>query len=132
MKTERLMRLELPYVITLALLVVHEIDSAFWHEWDLFGLPGGIQLFLAANLALLLPFLYGLVRLSRSPRAGAPFSVALACAGVAAFGIHTYFLLRGRPEFRLPASLAVLGVTLATSLWLLIVSVRTLRSGPHR
>jgi len=132
MRTERLTRLEGLYVVTLALLVVHEIDSAFWREWDLFGLPGGIQPFLVANFALLLPFLYGLVRLSRSPRAGAPFSVALACAGVAAFGIHTYFLLRGRPEFRLPASLAVLGVTLATSVGLLVVSVWTLRSGSRR
>jgi hypothetical protein len=34
-------------LLNLALLITHEIDSAFWKEWNLFGLPGGVQEFLA-------------------------------------------------------------------------------------
>jgi hypothetical protein len=34
------------YLTNATLLCVHEIDSAYWHEWSLFGIPGGIQLFL--------------------------------------------------------------------------------------
>jgi len=97
-------------------LAVHEIDSAFWHEWQLFGIPGGIQLFLVVNFALLVPFLFGLVRLARDPRAGAPYGIALSLAGIAAFVIHAVFLIQGHPEFRLPASLALLGLALCTSL----------------
>jgi hypothetical protein len=120
-------QLEHLYVATLALLVVHEIDSAFWHEWDLFALGGGIQGFLLANLAVVVPFLYGLVRVVQEPRIGARFGLVLAVAGIAAFGIHTWFIVAGRPEFRLPASVMVLGGTLVASLALLRVSLRTLR-----
>jgi hypothetical protein len=122
--------LEHLYVGALALLVVHEIDSAFWHEWELFGLGGGIQGFLISNLALLLPFLYGLAQVARRQRGGAWFGLALGIAGIVAFGIHGWLLLAGRPEFRQPASLLVLGGALVTSVPLFALSVRALRSGP--
>lgn len=123
-------QLEHLYVATLALLVAHEIDSAYWHEWDLFGLAGGIQGFVVANLVLAVPFLYGLAWVVREPRIGAGFGVAPAVAGLAALVIHTCVLLAGRPEFRLPTSVAILGAMAATSLALLRVSLRGLRAAP--
>src|SRR5512146_2873166 len=45
-------RLEALYASAFLLLIVHEIDSAYWHEWNLFGIPGGIQAFLLANVLL--------------------------------------------------------------------------------
>jgi hypothetical protein len=33
------------YLLNAALLFTHEIDSAFWKEWDLIGIPGGIKFF---------------------------------------------------------------------------------------
>ncbi|MGD0589579.1 MAG: DUF6713 family protein [Bacteroidota bacterium] len=30
-------------MLNLTLLIIHEIDSTFWKEWNLFRLPGGIQ-----------------------------------------------------------------------------------------
>jgi hypothetical protein len=109
-------RLTWSYLITFALLATHEIDSAYWHEWKMFGLPGGIGLFLAVNLVLLLPFLHGLVQVARGHSSGRLFAVALSLAGVAAFSIHTFFLARGRPEFRSLASVAVLAATLLASI----------------
>lgn len=47
------------YIANLALLATHEVDSAFWHEWRLFGLRGGVQLFLVLNLVLFLIALVG-------------------------------------------------------------------------
>jgi len=35
-----------------------------------------------------------------------------ACRGVFAFGIHAWFLAQGRPEFRVPTSIAVLAAAL--------------------
>ena len=46
------------YLLNFALLFSHEIDSAFWKEWDLFGIPGGIQVFLFLNFLLLLVALW--------------------------------------------------------------------------
>jgi len=104
------------YLLNCALLFSHEIDSAYWQEWDLFGLPGGIQLFLVLNLLLLVVALYGFRQVALGARGRRFFPLLLAGAGLFAFGIHTAFLLAGRPEFRLPVSLALLALILLVSL----------------
>ncbi len=120
-------RVESLYVWTLALLVVHQVDSAFWEEWKLFGMEGDIQSFVLMNIPLVVPFLYGLILLVRVPRVGARFALALAILGVGAFGIHSWFLLQGRPEFRVPASIGVLTAALTCSLGLAWQSIKLLR-----
>ena len=47
------------YSINLTLLFIHEIDSAFWKEWELFGMSGDIQGFLIANIPIILGGLIG-------------------------------------------------------------------------
>jgi hypothetical protein len=37
--------LETLFFANAVVLLTHQIDAAFWHEWVLFGLPGGIQFF---------------------------------------------------------------------------------------
>jgi len=115
------------YLLNLALLFTHEIDSAFWQEWKLFGIPGGIQVFLVLNLALLLAALYGFKRLVQGARSGYAFSLLLAAAGVFAFVIHSYFILTGHPEFRLPTCLGVLSATLIVSFAQGYVTLRDMR-----
>jgi hypothetical protein len=114
------------YVLNLALLATHEIDSAYWHEWNLFGLPGGIQLFLVLNFVLLAVFLVGLVRLVRGHASAAWFSLALAGSGILAFGLHSLFLYLGHPEFRLPVCLTILVLTLVVSIVQARLSLRLL------
>jgi hypothetical protein len=104
------------YLVNATVLVVHEIDSAYWQEWKLFRLPGGIGLFLALHVPLVLAALLGLALVARGEPIGLVFAALLSVAGVLAFLIHMYFLARGREEFRTPASIAVLGATLLASL----------------
>ncbi len=59
-------RLAKLYMLNLALLATHEIDSAYWHEWEMFHLPGGVQGFLVLNLLLLLIFIVGVERIVRA------------------------------------------------------------------
>ena len=108
--------LELLYVANASLLITHEIESAFWKEWELLHLPGGIQLFVILNFGLVLLVLFGLREVVRQRPSGLWFSLGLAGAGVLALLIHGFFLARGHPEFRLPISLAVLGVSFVLSL----------------
>ena len=119
--------LEHSYVWTLGLLATHQVDSGYWREWELFGMPGGIQVFVLANIALTMPFLYGALQVVRRPRLGARFGLALAVVGVAAFCIHSWFLLQGDPKFRLPASVGILVAALLTSLLLGWASLAILR-----
>jgi hypothetical protein len=103
------------YLANLLLLTTHEIDSAYWQEWNLFGLPGGIQVFLLLNLFVLLLAIIGYRQLLLGARGGVWFSLALAAAGLFAFVVHGYFILAGHPEFTLPASLVVLSLTAIVS-----------------
>jgi hypothetical protein len=122
-------RLDWLYVVTATLLTAHEIDSAYWREWTLVGMPGGIQIFVLANVPLSLLFLYGLVRVAREPKAGAWFAALLSGAGVAAFGIHMWLFWQGHAEFRLPVSVGVLVGALLSSILLGWRSIGVLRFG---
>ena len=104
------------YLSNSVLLINHEIDSAYWKEWDLFRLPGGISLFLLLHFPLLALVIYGLVLVSQHSFSGLLFSLALSLAGVFAFAVHMYFIRKGRPEFNAPVSLFILYSTLFVSL----------------
>lgn len=109
-------RLEALYLVNATLLVTHEIDSAYWREWELLHLPGGIQGFLVCHLVLLPLVLFGLAEVARGRQSGLWFSLGLAGAGILACLIHGFYLLGGYPQFRLPMSLGVLGTSAVVSL----------------
>ncbi|KAB1189191.1 hypothetical protein GJR98_01090 [Haloferax sp. MBLA0077] len=115
-------------MLNLAVLITHEIDSAYWEEWTLFGIPGGIQVFDVFNLVLVFVFLEGLRRLVLRERRGYQFSLFLVAAGLFAVVAHSYFLALGRPEFRLPVSLALIAATFVLSVAQGVVTVRSLRA----
>ncbi|MDH3276269.1 MAG: hypothetical protein OEM99_17200 [Gammaproteobacteria bacterium] len=104
------------YLLNTALLATHEIDSAYWQEWQLFRLPGGITLFLIVNFVLLWIVIFGFSRVVVWAPSARWFSFALAAAGIFAFSIHTIFLLLGHNEFRAPISIGLLGLILLVSL----------------
>jgi hypothetical protein len=120
-------KLEILYIVNTVLLFIHEEDSAYWREWELFGLPGGIQLFLLMDAALITIGLIGLRYVVLRVRAGFWFSLIQAGCGVLAFVLHGIFILRGHPEFTLPMSELVLVSTLAVSIAQAVVSIQGLR-----
>ena len=103
------------YLVNTVLLILHEMDSAYWKEWDLFRLPGGIGGFLLIHFPLYLAGLYGLVLVSQRASAGLILSLVVGAAGISAFFIHTYFLRKGRSEFNTSVSKAILGLLLIVS-----------------
>ena len=104
------------YLVNAVLLINHEIDSAYWKEWELFRLPGGIGGFLLLHFPLLFLILYGLVLLDRGTAAGLALSLVLSLGGLFAYSIHTYFIRKGREEFKTPVSQIILVATLIVSL----------------
>jgi hypothetical protein len=111
------------YLGNLVLLILHEMDSAYWKEWELFHIPGGIVSFLLLHIPLYAVGLFGLVLLARSDPAGSILALVVAAAGIAAFSIHSYFLGKGRPEFNTVASKGLLAATLICSAALAIVTL---------
>ena len=111
------------YLINAVLLINHEIDSAYWKEWELFRLPGGITGFLLIHFPLLFLLLYGLVLIYQGTLAGLIVSLVLSLGGLFAFSIHTYFINRGRDEFTTPISRIILIATLIVSLIQLVMTL---------
>ena len=103
------------YLTNAILLITHEIDSAFWKEWELFKLPGGIGGFLIMHIPLLFVILYGLVLVSQQSFPGLIVSLILCAGGIFAFCIHTAFIRRGRHEFNTPISRLILTLMLGVS-----------------
>jgi hypothetical protein len=104
------------YLINATLIITHEIDSAYWKEWELFKLPGKIDFFLALHIFLVFIILLGIVLLLNNLLWGLVLSLILSLAGVFAFSIHTWFIRRGHTEFKTPVSKAILIATLTVSL----------------
>jgi hypothetical protein len=104
------------YLLNASVLITHEIDSAYWQEWELFGLPGGIQLFLVLNFLVVLLILFGQQALAQGKAAGIVMSWVLVAGGLFAAGIHAYFILAGDLTFRQPVSISLLGATFVLSL----------------
>jgi hypothetical protein len=104
------------YLINAVLLITHEIDSAFWKEWELFKLPGGSTGFILLHVPLVFIILLGLVLVFQHSFAGLVISLILGAGGIFAFTIHSIFINRGRKEFRVPVSIALLIANLAFSL----------------
>ncbi|MGD2186165.1 MAG: hypothetical protein PVI71_08555 [Desulfobacterales bacterium] len=103
------------YMINATLLIIHEIDSAFWKEWELFKLPGGIGGFLILHFPIVFFILYGLVLVSRRSFAGLIISLILCAGGIFAFCIHMVFIRSGRHEFSTPISRTILTLMLMVS-----------------
>lgn len=105
------------YLWNLAVLGTHEIDSAFWREWDLFRMPWlGIQGFLVFNLAVLAIALAGFRRVVEGAPGARGFVLFLAGAGIFAAVVHSAFILAGFQEFTLPTSLGLLAAGLVLSI----------------
>ena len=104
------------YLVNAVLLITHEIDSAYWKEWELFKLPGGSTGFVLLHLPLVFLILWGLVLVFQRSLAGLVLSLILSLGGIFAFTIHTMFIKKGRNEFNVPVSLFLLMATLLVSL----------------
>lgn len=104
------------YLVNATILITHQIDAAYWHEWDLFGMPGGIQLNLLLNIPLVMLVIFGQKCITQGSPTGLIFSWLLVVGGLIAVSIHSYFLWQGDDAFRLPVSLGLLATTFILSL----------------
>jgi hypothetical protein len=108
-------RQEVLYILNSTLLFTHEVDSGYWKEWIMFGIPGGIQLYLVMNIFLVAVGLIGLRFVILQKRSGQWFSLIQAICGIFAFTIHGIFILSGYSEFTLPMSEILLIIILFVS-----------------
>lgn len=111
-------------ILNLSFLIVHQVDAAYWHEWDMFGLPGGVQLFDLFNLLLFIVLLACFVAAVERRRSGYAASLAIAAVCGVVLPIHAGFALAGYTEFHLPVSIAAIVGCMFSALLLAGATVR--------
>ncbi|ROP76849.1 hypothetical protein EDF74_2510 [Stenotrophomonas rhizophila] len=118
------LRMERSYFSTLLALILHQIDAAFWREWEMFLLPGGVQGFVVFNLIAVGILLVGYRHVVLQTSKARGYALLCAALGLATFAIHVGFAAFGHRAFHLPLSMAVILTCLVSALWLLR-SIRT-------
>ena len=109
--------MERSYFLTMCLLILHQIDAAFWREWEMFYLPGGVQFYLAFNILVIPVVLLGYKHVVQSSAKAIIFAKVCASLGVLTFVIHSGFALAGFEQFHLPLSMVIILLCLPASLW---------------
>lgn len=109
--------MERSYFLTMCLLILHQIDAAFWQEWEMFYLPGGVQAYLAFNSLIIPVVLLGYKHVIQSSNKVVVFSAACGSLGMLTFLIHSGFALAGFRQFHLPLSVVIISLCLLTSIW---------------
>ena len=126
------MKPDLPQILFLlnsTVLFTHQIDAAYWHEWNLFHLPGGNQLNLILNLPIIALVMFAFLQVATHSPHQRLCHRFLASLGILTVAIHSGFFLAGHTEFWQPMSLLLLAATLILSL----AQLKTLPlAGQHR
>ncbi len=96
-------------VLDIALVFAHQGDAAYWHEWEMFGLPGGIQLFNVFNVLVFTLVLALFVPVVQRRPVGWRCSMVIAALCASVLPIHAGFALAGFDQFHLPVSMLLIG-----------------------
>ncbi len=120
------------YIANLSLLATHQVDAAFWHEWEMFGIPGGVPWFLLLNFLLMAIFLHGFRQLISGLPTGHRYALVLGILGIGAFAFHVFHLARGGTQFTPPVSIALLVVIFMVSVVQIVIAIRESRDAKIR
>lgn len=118
-KLESGQKMERWYFVTLLAQILHQIDGAYWHEWDMFAVPGGMQGFLVFNGCAVGALLSGYRSVLLQKTTARVWAIACAVVGIATFCIHAAFAIAGRNEFVLPLSMLSIFTCGAAGVYLL-------------
>jgi hypothetical protein len=116
------------YLSNAIMLIIHELDSVYWKEWELFHLPGGINGFLIMHIPFLFVILLGLVEVSLRSLPGLFYSFILCLGGIFAFVIHNWLIRIGKPGFKTWMSTSILWMLLMLSIAQLVITINLITS----
>ncbi len=110
------------YIANCSVLIIHQMDSAYWKEWNLFsfmlskkGEIADIRNFLLFNVPLVPLMLVGTLWLDEMMTRGLVLSIVVAGIGLFCFNFHLYHLKKGGEEFNVAFSKILIVLTLLLS-----------------
>ncbi|WP_448564023.1 DUF6713 family protein [Thalassotalea ganghwensis] len=84
--------MEKSYRVTMILLLIHQIDAAYWKEWEMFYLPDGLRAFLLFNVAVIPLVLLGNRSVIKLSESATNYSYLCADLRIATFIILSVFI----------------------------------------
>ena len=126
------------YLINGVVLINHEIDSAYWKEWNIFRdffkpVFGklfspyddnyNLSIYLILHIPALFLILYGLILVYEKNSFGILISILMSVCGIFVFSFHMYCIQKGWVEFNILMSKILLFSTLLLSLSQLTMSI---------
>ena len=108
-------RLQVLFLLNATVLITHQIDAAYWHEWELFRIPGGNQVNLFLNLPIIALALYSQAQVAAGTRRSLGYYKLVAFLGFLTVTIHSGFFVAGNEAFVQPMSIALLVATAVLS-----------------
>ena len=116
--------MERAYLTTMSLLIFHQIDAAYWKEWEMFHLPGGVQGYLVFNIIAIPILLNGYRHLIRQSERAKIYSYICGTLGVITFLLHAAFAAFGASQFDLPLSILIIVLCFLSGAWQLILTMQ--------
>ncbi|MEI7443798.1 MAG: DUF6713 family protein [Burkholderiales bacterium] len=113
----------------LTVLLVHQIDAAYWHEWELFGIPGGNPVNLLLNLPIVALGLHAWARVALGAADARRWAAFVAALGALTVVLHAGFFAAGHDAFAAPVSI---GLLVATGVLSMLQAIDLRRSRPVR
>ena len=106
------------YLTNLIFIIIHEMDSAYWKEWEMMGKLSKLNIsgFLILHFPLLIISFIGAINIYKVNNSGLLISILLALAGLFAFFFHAYYLRHDRIRFNNITSKSILTIILILSL----------------
>jgi len=116
------------YLINATILIIHEMDSAYWQEWKLIDPndKNGINGFLILHIPMIIAILLGLIFIYDNRFAGLILSLVLSAGGLFAFFFHFYHLRKGKQEFNTILSKGLIISTFVISAFQIILTIKQL------
>lgn len=114
-------RLQWLFLANTVVLVTHQIDAAYWQEWELFRIPGGNQVNLLLNLPIIALVLMAYREVVRDGPLTRRAHQMLAGLGILTCALHSLFFALGHAQFLQPVSIGLMAATAVLSsaqLWL--------------
>jgi hypothetical protein len=111
------------FIFNATLLLLHEIESAYEKEWEIFKLPGGITAFLLLHIPILLFLFYGAVEIQSYSRIGMIIGILSGIGGLIPFAVHKIFVKR-KDHFNLAISNIIIYTNILTGIMVVLLSAR--------
>ncbi|MGQ9665199.1 MAG: DUF6713 family protein [bacterium] len=95
------------YILNATLILLHEIESAYEKEWELFRLPGKITGFVIFHIPIILLLFYGLLEIERQTIIGFLMGLATGTGGLMPFIVHKIVIKREEKFNRLISNVLI-------------------------